>query len=256
MIGGTTNGSIYVNDVQHLPLLSPAQFGHYERVIDLGTVVSSIDSIVYNGTAKCGVRLQYASAEGAGTFGALTNVIPDAVPGVTYALSAETSKPYIRVVVTLDDQSCGVTPTITDITVNYSVTSPAAPTLSAPASGAVNVSTLPVFTLITTDTADIYARYKILVYQSDCSTLIRTIDQTASQTGWSGQDAQVSTAYVMGTTLAASILATHSYQAAALSLNATYCWKAAAIDPGGAIPSGASRPPNYSQATRYRRRQR
>jgi len=103
-----------------------------------------------------------------------------------------------------------------------------------PASGAHALSTMPLFQLKTTKQGvSGYSQYKILVYQSGCSTLIRTIDQSISQTGWSGQDAQTATAYVMDTTLGASTLATHTYQAAALSNNTTYCWKAAAIDPGG-----------------------
>jgi len=140
---------------------------------------------------------------------------------------------------TFADDSCGGTSIVTDFTVNYTLLPPAAPTLTAPTSGAITVSTTPTFQLKTTDALDAYAQYKIIVYQSDCSTIVRTIDQTSSQTGWSGQDAQTSTAYVVGTTPGASTLASHTYQAAGLSYNTTYCWKASAIDPGGSNTFGS-----------------
>ena len=237
VVGGY-NGAMQ-NDIQHLSMQSPAQVAHYERTVDIGSVAGSVDSIQYNGTAKCGEEIQYATAGSDGIFGSLNTLLPDAVAGTTYTLTGQTAKRYVRVVITLNDQSCGGTSTVTDITVNYTAVSPYAPTLSVPTSGAVSVSLTPLFQLKTTDTADIYARYKIEVYQSNCSTLVRTIDQTSSQTGWSGQDAQTSTAYVMGTTLGASTLASHTYQTTALTAGTTYCWKAAAIDPGGSNAFGS-----------------
>ncbi|GEM_PF-1293066 len=238
VIGGRDSTASY-DDIQHLSVQSPAQAAHYERVIDIGKVVDVIGSIQYNGTAKCGAEIQYATADSNGTFGSLITLTPDAVPGTSYAISGQALKRYARVIVTLNDQSCGGISSVTDLTVNYTLLPPAAPALTAPASGANTVSLAPQFQLKTTDVLDNYAQYKILVYQSDCSTLVRTIDQTGSQTGWSGQDAQTSTAYIVGTTLAASTLASHTYQAAGLSLNTTYCWKAAAIDPGGSNTFGS-----------------
>jgi len=233
---GTSN---YCNDIQYSTLQAPAQAAHYERVVDIGKTADTVDSIQYNGTAKCGAEIQYATADSAGTFGSLATLQPYAVPGTTYPLSSQTLKRYVRVVITLNDQSCGGTSIVTDVTVNYTLLPPAAPTLSAPASGAITQSITPVFQLKTTDPLDTYVQYKIIVYQSDCSTVVRTIDQTSSQTGWSGQDASASTAYVVGTTLGASTLASHTYQSAALSYNTTYCWKAAAIDPGGSNSFGS-----------------
>lgn len=116
---------------------------------------------------------------------------------------------------------------------------PDAPTLSAPASGATAVSTIPQFQLRTTDADNDYLRYEIVVYQSDCSTVVRTIDQTASQTGWSGQDSQFSTAYVGSSTIASSTMAVHNYQTPALAYSTTYCWKARAKDPGGSDTWGS-----------------
>ncbi len=110
---------------------------------------------------------------------------------------------------------------------------PAAPTLSAPAAGATGASLLPQFQLRTTDECNDYLRYEIVVYQSDCSTAVRTIDQTGSQTGWIDQDQQTNTAYTGNSVITSSTLAKHNYQTTALSPGTVYCWKARAIDPGG-----------------------
>lgn len=117
-------------------------------------------------------------------------------------------------------------------------TSPAAPTLSAPSSGATGVSVSPAFTLKTTDADSDYLQYKILIYQSDCSTLVATADQTSSQTGWSGQDQQGGTAYTGSSSIGSSTLATYTYTGT-LANGTTYCWKAAAIDPAGTNSFGS-----------------
>jgi len=149
------------------------------------------------------------------------------LPATNYTIN-QASKRYVWAQIKLNDETCGTNSRITDITVNYTSNSPPnTPTLSTPASGATNQSLSPAFTFSATDPDSDYLRYEIVVYQSNCSTVVRTIDQTASQTGWSGQDAQSGTAYASGTT------ATHTYQPTVLDPNTTYCWKARAIDPGG-----------------------
>jgi hypothetical protein len=110
-------------------------------------------------------------------------------------------------------------------------TAPNTPTLLAPASGATGISTSPLLQLKTNDSDGDYLQYKILLYNSDCSTGLQTFDQTSSQVGWSGQDANSNTAYVGSSILSASTVAT--FGNASLSTTTTYCWKAAAIDPGG-----------------------
>ena len=110
---------------------------------------------------------------------------------------------------------------------------PAAPTLSLPASSATGVSTFPQFQFRTTDADGDYLRYEIVLYQSNCSTVVRDIDQTADQTGWSGQDQQTGTAYGGSSVITSSTMAVHNYQPTALAVSTTYCWKARAIDPGG-----------------------
>lgn len=112
-------------------------------------------------------------------------------------------------------------------------TPPLPATLSAPAAGAISVSTQPQFQLSTTDGDSDFLRYEIIVYQSNCSTVVRTIDQNSSQTGWTGQDADSGNAYASGT------MATHNYQTPALAFNTTYCWKGRAKDPSGSNTWGS-----------------
>jgi hypothetical protein len=98
-----------------------------------------------------------------------------------------------------------------------------------------NAALQPVFQLRSADpSSPSYLRYKIQVCAtSDCSSVVRTIDQTTSQTGWSGQDAQTGTAYAASATVGSSTLASYTYQAPALSIGTQYWWRAYAIDPGG-----------------------
>ena len=111
---------------------------------------------------------------------------------------------------------------------------PDAPVLSLPASGAIGVSTTPQFNLRAGDPREAaFLRYKIdICSTSNCSVVIRTIDQTDAQTGWTGQDSQGGTAYAAGATVAASTMAAHTYQAPALSYSTQYWWRGYAIDPG------------------------
>jgi len=111
---------------------------------------------------------------------------------------------------------------------------PAAPTLSIPTDGDTGTSTTPQFQLRTTDADNDYLRYKIEVCSvADCSAVVRTIDQTISQTGWSGQDLQSGTAYTSNAVMSSSTMAAYTYQAPALSPATQYWWRAYAIDPGG-----------------------
>lgn len=112
--------------------------------------------------------------------------------------------------------------------------SPSSPTLSNPSDNATNISTTPRFQLRSGDADNDYLRYKIDICSSaDCSSIVRTIDQTASQTGWNGQDAQGGTAYTGDSLITSSTIASYDYQAPALGPNTQYWWRAYAIDPGG-----------------------
>jgi hypothetical protein len=134
-------------------------------------------------------------------------------------------------------------------TVNNSV--PAAPTLSVPTNAANGVSTTPEFQLRTTDADNDYLRYKIDVCSvPDCSSIVRTIDETLSQIGWSGQDRQAGSAYAGNTTITSSTMAAYTYAAPALSPNTQYWWRAYAIDPGGTnIFSSASAIQSFTTAS-------
>jgi hypothetical protein len=118
---------------------------------------------------------------------------------------------------------------------------PATPTLIQPASSQSAIPLRPQFQLRTTDADSDYLRYHIKVYtsQTECNNdsgtnLVRSIDQTSSQTGWAGQDQQSATAYTGAASISSSRIAAHDYQSPPLSPNTAYWWKARAIDPGGA----------------------
>jgi hypothetical protein len=118
------------------------------------------------------------------------------------------------------------------VTVTYTINSaPAAPTLSAPGSGATGVSLTPGFSMSSTDADGNAIKYRLYLYQSDCSTAVSgsPFDQTSSGIGWDNG----TTAYASGAT------ATYTYQGT-LVMNTTYCWKADAIDPGGTNSYGSA----------------
>lgn len=105
---------------------------------------------------------------------------------------------------------------------------PSTPTLTNPVNSQTGLSLLPQLRLYATDTDGDYLRYKIEICStSNCSAIVRTIDQTSSQTGWLSQSVQNATAYSSGQT------AIYNYQPAALTVNTQYWWRAYAIDPGG-----------------------
>ena len=106
---------------------------------------------------------------------------------------------------------------------------PNAPTISAPTNGATGVSIIPAIQLAATDLESNYLRYRIqLATNNTFTTGLQTFDETVSQTGWSGQNAQTGTAYNSGST------ATYTVQTA-LSSGTVYYIRAYAIDPGGSI---------------------
>lgn len=104
---------------------------------------------------------------------------------------------------------------------------PSTPSLDSPANGATNQSLTPALLTTATDPDSDYLRYKIeLCEDSGMTTNCQTFDQTVSQTGWSGQNAQTSTAYASGTQ------ATYTLQSS-LTAGTTYYWRSYAKDPGG-----------------------
>jgi len=119
----------------------------------------------------------------------------------------------------------GASPTVS-FTTN---TPPNAPVISAPATGATGLTLLPVVQLKSTDTETNYLRYKIqFATSADFTQNLQSFDQNASQTGWSGQDAQGNTGYT------SNLTATYTTQTA-LTPSTTYYIRAYAIDPGGSL---------------------
>ncbi len=133
---------------------------------------------------------------------------------------------------------------------------PNAPSQDSPLNSATGQSTTPVFKMTATDPESDLLRYKVTIYSnSACSTVVQTDDQGTSQTGWSGQNATISTAndaYASGTQ---GIYTTQT----ALSSGTQYWWKASAIDPNGSnaytnsttcntFTTSSSSPPNSPTA--------
>jgi len=104
---------------------------------------------------------------------------------------------------------------------------PIIPTLDSPANNATGQSLTPKLKTTTHDNDGDYLRYKIqLCTDQAMTTGCQTFDQTASQTGWSGQNTQTNTAYTSGTQ------ATYTVQSSLLPAT-PYYWRSYAIDPGG-----------------------
>jgi hypothetical protein len=111
---------------------------------------------------------------------------------------------------------------------------PNIPSLDLPINAATAQSLSPLLKTTTTDAESDYLRYKIVLCTNSLMTVgCQTFDQTISQTGWSGQNAQTSTAYNSGTQGIYAIQTPLSY-------NTTYYWESSAIDPGGSNNLGAT----------------
>ncbi len=118
------------------------------------------------------------------------------------------------------------------------------PSLDQPTNSATNVSTISVLKTTTSDPDSDFLRYKVLICKNvsltqDC----QTIDQTSSQTGWSGQNTETNTAYTSGTQ------ATYTFQTP-LAASTTYYWKSYAIDPNGSNTWSSTQTTPYSFTTK------
>ncbi|MBP7740754.1 LamG domain-containing protein, partial [Candidatus Woesebacteria bacterium] len=120
---------------------------------------------------------------------------------------------------------------------------PATPSLDLPTDAATSQILSTVLKTTTTDSESDYIRYKVeLCEDSGMSVNCQTFDQTSSQTGWTGQDAQTSTAYASGTQ------ATYTLQTP-LAPNDTYYWRSYAIDPAGSNSWSTTQGTPYSFTT-------
>ncbi|MBU1033400.1 LamG domain-containing protein [Patescibacteria group bacterium] len=147
-----------------------------------------------------------------------------------------------RAILTSTDET--VSPSLSTMSLDYiSNFPPAIPSLDSPADGAINLSLTPVLKTTTTDIEDNYILYKITICKDvSMSTDCQTLDQTVSQTGWSGQNTQSNTAYTSGTQ------ATYTLQAN-LEPNTTYYWKSLATDPVGSLIWGETQTTPHSFTT-------
>ncbi len=122
-------------------------------------------------------------------------------------------------------------------------TTPNTPTLDLPSNSATNQSINPSLKTTSTDPNSDYLHYKIILCEdSEMSVNCQTFDQTSSQTGWSGQDAESETAYASGTQ------AVYTLQTE-LSYSKIYYWKSYAIDPGGTNAWSETQTTPYSFTT-------
>jgi hypothetical protein len=139
-----------------------------------------------------------------------------------------------------------VSPQLASVTLNYTQnTRPSTPSLDAPTDAATNQLLKPALKTTATDIDSDYIRYKIeLCDNLAMATNCQTFDQTSSQTGWTGQNAQTNTAYTTGTQ------ATYTIQTN-LTQNQTYYWRSYAIDQGGSNIWTATQATPYSFTTSY-----
>lgn len=114
---------------------------------------------------------------------------------------------------------------------------PEPPIIYSVLSGSTNVSKLPFFQLRSRDINNDYVQYSIELCPTNswpCASGGRTYNQTSSQTCWTGQNANSSTAYNANRTLANSTYAICTVPTAdVLNQNTLYYFRARSIDPGG-----------------------
>lgn len=144
------------------------------------------------------------------------------------SIDSSAEKKYFQYRTILHSRDTDISAQVGAITLDYEANSiPEVPDLDSPTNSASNQSIIPTFLTTTTDADGDYLRYKIeLCTNVGMSANCQTFDQTSSQTGWSGQNAETSTAYTSGTQ------ANYTLQAE-LNPNTTYYWRSYAVDMGG-----------------------
>jgi N-acetylneuraminic acid mutarotase len=143
----------------------------------------------------------------------------------------------------------GTIPTGSPVT--PTATPPRRPILNSPAPNATSSASSGAFTMTGTSPGSHNLEYKQVIYQNEaCTQVVQTNDQTASQTGWTGQNASSSHEY--STTNATGTSGTYTLQSN-LTASTTYYWGAQAIDPEGSGSFGTSTlttvTPNWGNTT-------
>lgn len=117
--------------------------------------------------------------------------------------------------------------------------SPDTPTLGIPNNATVSLIQPFNITMSSTDLDDDNLQFKIeLCLNKEMTIGCQIVDQTQSQTGWSGQNADGNTTYTPSTTA--------TYSMSGLDYGQTYYWRTYAIDPSGSnMWSGTQSTPRY-----------
>lgn len=124
-------------------------------------------------------------------------------------------------------------------------TPPNTPTLNEPATTTFISTLTPTLKTTSTDADGDTIQYKIeLCTDSGMTTGCVTIDQTSSQTGWTGQNANGNTTYTSGTQ------ASYTIQTP-LAIDTTYYWRTYAIDPFGSNQFSSTQGTPYSFKTNH-----
>lgn len=169
-----------------------------------------------------------------------------ASPDISYAntnLSLNGTTYYWRIKFWDQDDAEGAWSAAANFTMDTNI-APNTPTLDLPTNTATNVAQYPTFKTTATDSHSDNLQYKIQICTNSSMTEnCQTYDQTSSQTGWSGQNADGNTTYTSGT----QATFTSSVPLASLS---TYYWRTYAIDPTGSNTWSNTQTP-YSFTTIY-----
>jgi len=157
-------------------------------------------------------------------------------------ITSSTQKQYFQYRVIFTSHNPSVSANLSEVTLDYDIEYvPNTPSLNEPTDGStITTSLTPSLKTQTTDDNSDYLRYKIQLCEDESMTTnCQTFDQTSSQTGWSGQNTESSTAYTSGTE------ATYTPQSN-LTSGTTYYWRSYAIDPGGSNTWSGTQSPVYS----------
>ncbi len=159
-------------------------------------------------------------------------------------ITSSTGKRYFQYRVIEHSSDENVSASLTSATLDYVQNSPPnTPSLDLPTDTQSNLSLTPVFKTTTTDTNSDNLQYKIEICEDlAMTTNCQTFDQTSSQTGWSGQNADGNTTYTSGTQ------ATYTVQTPLVAAT-TYYWRSYAIDPLGINTWSSTQGTPYSFTT-------
>lgn len=202
-----------------------------------GTVTK--DSTIFPSSANCAEGS--TNIMGSGTGNVTSSVSVASVPATTFTQTQYLYVEYWLRMTGAGSSSIGTTTfrvnegSVEDIVTPGSSTnaSPAAPSNDSPTNGATSVSTTPTFLMTSASDAESNSvQYRVSLYTGSCGGTAVSgwpVQQSSSQTGWSGQNATCSVSndcYTIGTQ--------GSYVTqTALQNSTTYYWKAGVMDPLG-----------------------